>query len=149
MRAVIQRVLHAEVKTAGQTVGQIGKGLLVYLSVAAADTEKDARFIAEKLANLRIFPDETGKMNKNALDLDNPILLISNFTLHGDCRKGRRPALDNAAKPQLARQLYEKVARLIAEQGLSVQKGLFGEYMLVTSANDGPLTFLLDSSRLF
>jgi len=149
MRAVVQRVLKAKVEAAGQTAGKIGKGLLVYLSVAATDTTKDAHFIAEKLPNLRIFPDETGKMNRSAIDIDAAILLISNFTLHGDCRKGRRPALNNAAKPQLARQLYEKLYQLIAEQGISIQKGLFGEYMLVTSVNDGPVTFLLDSSRLF
>ncbi len=149
MRAVIQRVVQAKVEVAGQTVAQIGKGLLVYLSVAAADTAKDAQFTAEKLVNIRIFPDKTGRMNRSAIDIGAAVLLISNFTLHGDCRKGRRPALDAAAEPKLARQLYEKVSRLIAEQGAPVQNGRFGEYMHVTSVNDGPVTFLLDSSRLF
>ena len=147
MRAVIQRVLQAKVEVIGQTVGRIEKGLLVYLSVGKEDTIKDAEFIAEKLVNLRIFPDEAGKMNRSLLDVRGAILLVSNFTLHGDCRKGRRPGFDAAAQPQLARQLYEKVADLIAEQGVSVEKGLFGEYMQVTSTNDGPATLLLDSKQ--
>lgn len=149
MRFVCQRVLQAKVEVIGQTVGRIDKGLLVYLSVGKEDTVKDAEFIAEKLVNLRIFPDEDGKMNRNLLDVGGGILLVSNFTLHGDCRKGRRPGFDAAAQPQLAQQLYEKVADLVTEQGVSVEKGLFGEYMHVTSTNDGPVTFLLDSSRLF
>ena len=149
MRFVCQRVLQAKVEVIGQSVGRIDKGLLVYLSVGKEDTEKDAEFIAEKLVNLRIFPDEAGKMNRSLLDVGGAILLVSNFTLHGDCRKGRRPGFDAAAQPQLARQLYEKVADLIARQGVTVEKGLFGEYMHVTSTNDGPVTFLLDSSRLF
>jgi len=149
MRTVIQRVLQAEGKVGDQQIGRIDKGLLVYLSVGKEDTINDAEFIAEKLVNLRIFPDEDGKMNRNLLDVGGAILLVSNFTLHGDCRKGRRPGFDAAAQPQLARQLYEKVADLIAEQGVVVEKGVFGEYMHVTSTNDGPVTFLLDSSRLF
>ncbi|MHC4111792.1 MAG: D-aminoacyl-tRNA deacylase [Planctomycetota bacterium] len=149
MRVVIQRVLQAKVEVIGQTVGRIDKGLLVYLSVGKEDTIKDAEFIAEKLVNLRIFPDDAGKMNRSLLDVGGAVLLVSNFTLHGDCRKGRRPSFDAAAVPQLADQLYEKVADLIAEQGVSVEKGVFGEYMHVTSTNDGPINFLLDSSRLF
>jgi D-tyrosyl-tRNA(Tyr) deacylase len=149
MRAVIQRVLQAEVEINGQTVGQIDKGLLVYLSVGKGDTIKDTEFMAEKLANLRIFADEAGKMNRSVLDVGGKILLVSNFTLHGDCRKGRRPGFDAAAEPELAQELYEKVAELIAEQGVAVEKGVFGEYMHVTSINNGPVTFLLDSSRLF
>jgi D-tyrosyl-tRNA(Tyr) deacylase len=149
MRIVCQRVLQARVEVLGQSVGRIDKGLLVYLSVGKEDTVKDAEFIAEKLVNLRIFPDEAGKMNRNLLDVGGAILLVSNFTLHGDCRKGRRPGFDAAAQPQLAQQLYEKVADLITGQGVTVEKGLFGEYMHVTSTNDGPVTFILDSSRLF
>jgi len=149
MRFVCQRVLKAKVEVNGQSVGRIEKGLLVYLSVGKEDTDKDAEFTAEKLVNLRIFPDEAGKMNRNLLDVGGAILLVSNFTLHGDCRKGRRPGFDAAAQPQLAQQLYEKVANLIAEQGVTVEKGVFGEYMQVTSTNDGPINFLLDSSRLF
>ena len=149
MRAVIQRVLGAEVKVKEQSVGRIDKGLLVYLSVSKGDTLKDAEFMAEKLANLRIFADEAGKMNRSVLDVGGGILLVSNFTLHGDCRKGRRPGFDAAAEPELAEQLYEKVAGLITEQGVGVEKGVFGEYMQVSSVNDGPVTFLLDSGRLF
>jgi D-tyrosyl-tRNA(Tyr) deacylase len=149
MRVVIQRVLQAKVEVNSRTVGRIDKGFLVYLGVGKDDTIKDAEFIAEKLVNLRIFPDEAGKMNLSLLDVGGKILLISNFTLHGDCRKGRRPGFDNAAEPNLANQLYEKVADLITQQGVSVEKGVFGEYMHVTSTNDGPVTFLLDSSRMF
>jgi D-tyrosyl-tRNA(Tyr) deacylase len=149
MRAVIQRVLQAEVKVKDKQVGQIDKGLLVYLSVGKGDTIKDAEFMAEKLVNLRIFADEAGKMNRSVLDVGGAILVVSNFTLHGDCRKGRRPGFDAAAESELAQQLYEKVIDLIAEHGVAVEKGAFGEYMQVSSTNDGPVTFLLDSSRLF
>ena len=149
MRAVVQRVLQAEVKVNEQSVGRIGKGLLVYLSVGKTDTLKDAEFIADKLVNLRIFADEAGKMNKSALDAAGQILLVSNFTLHGDCRKGRRPSFDAAAEPAIAQQLYEKIIELVRNQNVIVEKGIFGEYMQVSSINDGPVTFLLDSSRLF
>ena len=149
MRMVCQRVLQAEVKVEGQQVGKIDKGLLVYLSVGKGDTVNDVQFMADKLVNLRIFADEAGKMNRSVLDVGGAILLVSNFTLHGDCRKGRRPGFDAAAEPALAQQLYEKVIELIAEQGIAVEKGAFGEYMHVSSINDGPVTFLLDSSRLF
>jgi len=149
MRMVCQRVLQAQVETEGQRISQISNGLLVYLSVAKTDTAGDAKFMAEKLVNLRIFADEAGKMNRSAVDIGGAILLVSNFTLHGDCRKGRRPSFDAAAEPKLAEQLYEKVADLIAGQGVAVEKGRFGEHMQVSSVNDGPVTFLLDSSRLF
>jgi len=149
MRAVIQRVLQAEVKVKNEAVGKIDKGLLIYLSVGKGDSLKDAEFMAEKLVNLRIFADEAGKMNRSLLDVGGKMLLVSNFTLHGDCRKGRRPGFDAAAKPEVAEQLYEKVGELITQQGVPVEKGVFGEYMRVTSTNDGPVTFLLDSSRLF
>ncbi len=149
MRAVVQRVLQAEVKVGGQLVGKIDRGLLVYLSVGKEDNKKDAEFMAEKMVNLRIFEDEAGKMNRNVLDVGGRILLVSNFTLHGDCRKGRRPSFDAAAEPELAQQLYEKMIELIAKQGVVVEKGVFGEYMHVSSVNDGPVNFLLDSSRLF
>jgi len=162
VRAVIQRVLQAEVKIGAESVGRIDKGMLVYLSVGKEDTLKDAEFMAEKLVNLRIFEDEAGKMNRSVLDVDGQIvakpraalaagqlLLVSNFTLHGDCRKGRRPSFDAAAEPAVAQELYEKVIELIAQQGVGVRKGVFGEYMHVSSINDGPVTFLLDSSRVF
>jgi D-tyrosyl-tRNA(Tyr) deacylase len=162
MRAVVQRVLQAEVKIGAESVGRIDKGMLVYLSVGKEDTLKDAEFMAEKLVNLRIFEDEAGKMNRSVLDVDGQLvakpraalaagqlLLVSNFTLHGDCRKGRRPSFDAAAEPAVAQELYEKVIELIAQQGVSVEKGVFGEYMHVSSINDGPVTFLVDSSRVF
>ena len=149
MRVVCQRVLQAQVEVNGRQVGKIDKGLLVYLGVGKGDTEKDAQFIADKLVNLRIFADEAGKMNRSVLDVGGRILLISNFTLHGDCRKGRRPGFDAAAEPALAEELYEKVAALVAASGVGVEKGLFGQYMQVTSLNDGPVTSLLDSTRLF
>jgi len=149
MRFVCQRVRQAEVRVNDQSVGRIGKGLLVYLSVGNGDTENDAQFMADKLVNLRIFADDAGKMNQSILDIGGGILLVSNFTLHGDCRKGRRPGFDAAAEPVLAQQLYEKVAVLIARQGVKVEKGVFGEHMHVSSINDGPVTFLLDSSKLF
>jgi D-tyrosyl-tRNA(Tyr) deacylase len=149
MRAVIQRVLEAAVKVNDELVGQIGKGLLVYLGVGKEDGLKDAEFIADKLVNLRIFADEAGKMNRSVLDVGWQILLVSNFTLHGDCRKGRRPGFDAAAEPTVAQQLYEKVIELVGKSGIAVEKGVFGVYMHVSSINDGPVTFLLDSSRLF
>ncbi len=149
MRAVVQRVLQGQVEVNGQTINAIGRGLLVYLSVGRGDAINDAQFIADKLINLRIFSDEQGKMNRSVLDEKGAILLISNFTLHGDCRKGRRPGFDAAAEPQSAQHLYEKVADLIAQQGVEVKKGVFAAHMHVSSINDGPVTFLLDSTKLF
>jgi D-tyrosyl-tRNA(Tyr) deacylase len=149
MRAVIQRVTQAKVEVEGNIIGQISSGLLVYLGVGKGDTEKDAEFLADKLVNLRIFADEAGKMNRSVIDIRGGVLLISNFTLYGDCRKGRRPGFDAAAEPTLAESLYEKVGSLIAASDVPVAKGSFGAYMQVTSLNDGPVTFLLDSSRLF
>jgi D-tyrosyl-tRNA(Tyr) deacylase len=137
--------LQGRVEVNGQQVSHIDKGLLVYLSVGKTDTIRDAQFMAEKLVNLRIFADEAGKMNRGLLDVGGSILLVSNFTLHGDCRKGRRPSFDAAAEPELAQQLYEKLIELIAEQGAAVEKGAFGEHMHISSINDGPVTFLLDS----
>jgi D-tyrosyl-tRNA(Tyr) deacylase len=141
----VQRVLRSGVEVNSQTVGQIGEGLLVYLSVSKMDNAGDAEFIAEKLANLRIFADDAGRMNRSVLDVGGAILLVSNFTLHGDCRKGRRPSFDGAAEAESAKQLYEKVVELIAGQGVRVEKGVFGGHMQVSSVNDGPATFLLDS----
>ena len=149
MRAVIQRVLRAEVEVDANVTGRISEGLLVYLSVGAGDTGKDAEFMAEKLVGLRIFADEAGKMNRSVTDVGGAILLVSNFTLHGDCRKGRRPGFDAAADPKPAEQLYEEVAELIAHRGVRVEKGIFAAHMHVTSLNDGPVTFMLDSTRLF
>jgi D-tyrosyl-tRNA(Tyr) deacylase len=149
MRAVVQRVSEAYVQVDGEVLGRIGRGLLVYLSVAGTDNLEDAEFMARKLAGLRIFEDKKGKINLSLLDLSGEILLISNFTLHGDCRKGRRPGFDAAAEPQQAEDLYKKTIELIEQTGLKVEHGRFGSHMQVTSTNDGPVTFLLDSKRLF
>jgi len=149
MRAVVQRVARAKVEVDGAAAGRIDEGLLVYLSVGTGDSEADAQFMADKLANLRIFADEAGKMNRSVRDIGGAILLVSNFTLHGDCRKGRRPSFDAAGEPKAAERLYEGVADLIKKQGISVEKGVFGGYMHVSSINDGPVTFLLDSTKLF
>ena len=145
----MQRVSSAKVEVGGEVVGRIGIGLLIYLSVGRDDELKDAEYMAEKLAALRIFADDTGKMNLSVRDVGGDLLIVSNFTLHGDCRKGRRPGFDAAAEAKTAEELYEKVTELIAEKGLKVEKGLFGEHMEVSSVNDGPVTFLLDSEGLF
>ena len=149
MRAVIQRVSSAQVTVANQTVGRIDRGLLVYLSVTHDDTDSDAQFLADKIANLRIFPDQNDKMNRSVRDVSGAVLLISQFTLHGDCRKGRRPGFDQAAPPELAKNLYQRVIALIDQQNIPTATGTFAAHMTVTSINDGPVTFLLDSKKLF
>jgi D-aminoacyl-tRNA deacylase len=149
MRAVIQRVSQASVDVDGKIVGQIDRGLLIYLSIGKGDGEKDAIFIAEKIAGLRIFSDDMGKMNINVTQAGGRILLVSNFTLHGDCRSGRRPGFAAAAEPEIANSLYEKTAKLMADKGIKVEKGVFGANMQVKSINDGPVTFLLDSAGVF
>ena len=149
MRAVIQRVTQGQVEVEGEVIGKIEKGLLVYLSVGKGDKQSDAEFMADKLVGLRIFSDENGKMNLSTGEVGGSVLMISQFTLHGDCRKGRRPGFDQAAEPQLAQELYEKTIELIRQQGISVATGKFAAHMHVSSVNDGPVTFMLDSSRLF
>jgi D-tyrosyl-tRNA(Tyr) deacylase len=149
MRAVIQRVSAARVRVAGQMVGEIGRGLLVLLSVARADGPKDVEYIAGKLRDLRIFEDDQGRMNRSVADIGGALLIVSQFTLHGDARKGRRPSFDKAAPPELARQLYEDVVRVLREQGMRVETGSFQAHMQVGLVNDGPVTILLDSERLF
>ncbi len=149
MRAVIQRVIEAQVRVEGQVVGRIAGGLLVYLGVAQGDGPEDVAFMADKIVNLRIFADADGKMNRSVQDAGGQILLVSQFTLCGDCRKGRRPGFDLAADPGSALALYGQVRDLVASQGIPVQTGVFREHMHVTSTNDGPVTFLLDSRRLF
>ncbi|MFC1783217.1 D-aminoacyl-tRNA deacylase [Planctomycetota bacterium] len=149
MRAVIQRVTRAQVEVDGEITGQIDGGLLVFLSVGQGDTEADVQFMADKLINLRIFSDENDKMNLSVRDVGGSILMISQFTLHGDCRKGRRPGFDQAADPDTARRLYELAVELIRQQQVKCQTGVFAAHMHVSSLNDGPVTFLLDSTRLF
>jgi D-tyrosyl-tRNA(Tyr) deacylase len=143
MRVVIQRVLSAGVEVDDRIIGQIGKGLLVYLSIGKGDDEKDAEFMAEKISGLRIFSDDAGKMNRSVQDVCGEVLLVSNFTLHGDCRKGRRPGFDAAAEPNIAQLLYEKAAQSIAGRGIKVTRGIFGANMQVSSINDGPVTLII------
>jgi len=145
MKAVIQRVEQAKVDVNGEQVATIDGGLLVYLGVGKTDTEEDADFIAKKLVNLRIFGDEAGKMNLSLDNIGGELLIISNFTLQGDCRKGRRPGFDEAGAPEMAERLYERVAQVVVEQGVRVSMGVFGEHMHVSSVNDGPVTFILES----
>ena len=148
MRAVVQRVLNASVAIGGTVKGEIGKGYLVLLGIEENDTEKDLDYIAEKLLGLRVFEDEAGKMNRSVLDAGGSILLVSQFTLYGDARKGRRPSFIRAAKPEKAIPLYEAmIARLRA--ALPVETGEFGANMQVSLINDGPVTILLDSERTF
>ena len=149
MRAVVQRVSEAGVTVAGRDVAGIGPGLMVLLGVSREDGEAEAQFIAGKIAGLRIFDDEEGLLNRSVLDCGGAVLLVSQFTLYGDCRKGRRPSFTRAAAPEEAERLYELVAEELRRRGLSVQTGLFGEAMSVALVNDGPVTLLLDSERTF
>ncbi len=149
MRAVIQRVTESSVSVDGREVGAIGPGLLALVSVDEEDTDEDARYLAEKLAGLRIFSDEQGKFNRSVEDIGGGVLVISQFTLHGDCRKGRRPSFTRAARPEKAIPLYEAVAAHLRERGLNVATGSFGAHMTVHLVNDGPVTLLLDSRKLF
>jgi len=149
MRAVVQRVSQGNVEVEGQITGLIKCGLLVYLGVGVGDTVRDAQFMAEKIVGLRIFPDSDGKMNLSVTEVDGSVLLVSQFTLYGDCRKGRRPGFDNAAEPGLAQELYQHVITLIKNQGVEVATGRFATHMRVSSINDGPVTLLLDSNKQF
>ncbi len=149
MRAVIQRVTHSLVSVAQETVGEINVGLLVLLGVTHEDTAKDACYLAEKIAHLRIFEDDAGKMNLSILDVGGEVLSISQFTLYGDCRTGRRPSFTQAAKPEQAVMLYELFNQSLKDLGLTVAEGQFQAHMRVDLTNDGPVTMLLDSKRLF
>ena len=149
MRAVVQRVKQAAVKVEDQITGQINLGLLIYLGVAKEDRQADVDYIAKKITHLRIFPDKNNKMNLSVRDVQGQILLISQFTLCGDCRKGRRPSFDQSGDPDLAKSLYEETITELRDQAIEVQTGIFAAHMEVTSTNDGPVTFLLDSKKLF
>ena len=149
MRALIQRVSRASVTVEGTVRGQIEAGYVVLLGVSGNDTPAQADWLADKVANLRIFEDEAGKMNRSVLDVSGQILAISQFTLYGDCRKGRRPSFDTAASPESARSLYEKFVDELRAQGLSVECGRFQAEMKVTLENQGPVTILLDSKKSF
>jgi D-aminoacyl-tRNA deacylase len=149
MRAVIQRVLRSKVAVHDEVIGEIGHGLLVFLGVGAEDTLADGVYLAKKVVNIRIFEDETGKLNVSALKLKLPILIISQFTLYGDCRNGRRPSFSTAALPDLGEKLYDAFCNEVRFYDLTVAKGRFGSNMAVELVNDGPVTILLDSKRLF
>lgn len=146
MRAVIQRVTQASVEVEGQVVGRIGPGLVVLVGVAKGDTDTDLAFMADKIPALRIFSDEAGKMNRSVTDIGGGLLAISQFTLLGDTKKGRRPGFDQAADPAQARHLFDAfVQRMRQRPGLQVETGVFGAHMKVNLVNDGPVTFVLDS----
>lgn len=149
MRAVLQRVSEARVRVNGEIVGEIGRGLLVLLGVGQGDGEADVRFLAEKTAGLRIFEDAQGKMNLSVEEVAGAVLVVSQFTLYGDCRQGRRPGFSAAAPPDLANALYERFVRLLRERGLPMATGIFQAEMAVELVNDGPVTLLLDSRKEF
>jgi D-aminoacyl-tRNA deacylase len=149
MRAVIQRVSEARVDTAGELSARIGPGLLILLGVRTDDSEEDARYLAEKVANLRIFEDSEGKLNLSLLETGGAALSVSNFTLYGDARKGRRPGFTEAANGEVARSLYELFGARLETLGVPVQYGSFGQEMKVSLVNDGPVTLLLDSRKQF
>ena len=145
MRVVIQRVSQARVEVAGQVTGAIGPGLLVLLGIAKTDTERDADYLVEKVLHLRIFPDRDGKMNLNVAEAGGSLLLVSQFTLYGDCRKGRRPSFDLAATPLEAGRLYEYYVIAARKSAVTVQTGVFQAAMQVHLVNDGPVTIICDS----
>lgn len=149
MRAVVQRVTRAEVRVEGRVVGRIGRGLLVLVGMARGDTPEAGKVLGEKIVNLRIFGDEQGRMNRSLLETGGSVLCVSQFTLYGDCRKGRRPSYDRAAPPETARALYEAFVESLRALGASVETGQFQAMMEVELVNDGPVTLLLDSEKIF
>ena len=149
MRAVVQRVSRAKVTVDGEITGEIGPGLLVLLGVGSDDTKADADYLADKIIGLRIFEDEGGKMNLSIADTKGALLVVSQFTLYGDVRRGKRPSFDNAAPPQIARELYEYFVMQIRAKGLHCETGRFQEMMQVELVNQGPVTILLDSKKNF
>jgi D-tyrosyl-tRNA(Tyr) deacylase len=149
MRAVVQRVSRAQVTVNGDIVGKIGLGLLVLLGVGLDDTESDATYLAEKIAGLRVFEDAVGKMNRSVQDVGGSVLAVSQFTLYGDVKRGKRPSFDDAAPPEKARQFYEFFVGQIRAAGLRCETGRFQEMMKVELVNEGPVTILLDSAKTF
>lgn len=149
MRSVIQRVQSASVKVDGELVSEIGAGLLIFLGIAHDDTETELEYIANKVANLRIFEDADGKMNCSLLDTGGSALVVSQFTLYGDCRKGRRPSFIDAARPEVANALYEQFITALKQLDIPTQGGTFQAMMDVQLINDGPVTILLDSNKQF
>jgi D-tyrosyl-tRNA(Tyr) deacylase len=149
MRAVIQRVSEASVTVADEMLAAISDGLLAYLGVDREDSETDAAYIAHKVRNLRVFPDDNGKMNRNVADASGAVLVVSAFTVSADARKGHRPTFDTACEPERARVLYEQVCKALRDSGVPVEQGSFGDEMQVTSTNAGPICILLESKKLF
>jgi D-aminoacyl-tRNA deacylase len=149
MRAIIQRVKEARVEIEGEVVGQIGKGILVLLGAGKNDMEEDVQYLADKILTLRIFEDSEGKMNLSVTDTGGEVLVVSQFTLFGDCRKGRRPSFDKAAPPELAEELYYLFVRELKERGAKVETGRFRAMMDVHLTNWGPVTLMLDSKKFF
>ena len=149
MRAVVQRVTSSKVLVGDETVGNINRWLLVLLGVTHDDTSKDVDYMVDKIVNLRIFEDENDKMNLSVRDIEGDLLVVSKFTLYGDCRKGKRPSFTDAAKPELANKLYEEFVEIAKQHELRVQTGRFQAHMLVDIANDGPVTMLIDSKKNF
>jgi D-tyrosyl-tRNA(Tyr) deacylase len=149
MRAVVQRVTDARVDVAGEIVGEIGAGFLVLLGVAGDDANTDADYLADKTVNLRVFDDDEGKMNRSLLETGGAMLVVSQFTLYGDVRRGRRPSYSDAAEPEKANQLYEYFVDRVRSFGVKVESGVFQAMMKVSLTNDGPVTILLDSRKLF
>ena len=145
MKAIVQRVDSGRVEVDGDVVGAVQRGLLVLAAVCEGDTEKDRRWMADKLANLRIFPDDEDRMNLSLLDIGGSMLLISNFTVAGSCRKGRRPSFDGAMKPPEAEQEFDKLVEEVRGMGVEVQTGAFGAHMMVSILNNGPVTLIVDS----
>lgn len=146
MRVLLQRVTRASVHVGGEEVGRIGRGLVAFVGVAQGDTESDVEYLADKVSNLRIFPDSEGRFNISALEAGAEMLLVSQFTLHADTRKGRRPSFSAAASPQDALPLFDALVRRLKATGLNVETGRFQEHMLVEIHNDGPVTVLIDSA---
>jgi len=149
MKAVLQRVAEARVEVDGEIVGKVGRGLLVLLGVEQQDTDRDLAYLADKTLNLRIFEDAAGKMNLSIAEIDGEVLVVSQFTLLGDCRKGRRPGFTRAAEPELADDLYRRFVDRLLQAGLPVATGTFRAHMQVALINDGPVTMLLDSRKEF
>ncbi|MBL8830139.1 MAG: D-tyrosyl-tRNA(Tyr) deacylase [Planctomycetaceae bacterium] len=149
MRAVVQRVTQSSVTISTEIVGQISQGLLVLLGVGEGDTLDDVKYLADKIVSLRVFEDDAGKMNRSLVDVSGAMLVVSQFTLMGDCRKGRRPSFDSAAPPELAESLYEAFCSAVRGLGVQVETGRFRQNMQVALINDGPVTLLLDSRREF
>ena len=145
VRALVQRVSQASVTVDNAIIGEIQQGLLLLVGFRPGDDEPALRFCAEKCANLRIFPDDYGKMNRSLLDVGGGVLCVSQFTLYGDCRKGRRPSFDGAARPDVAKTLYERFLEVLAEQGLTPARGTFGAHMHLEIHNDGPVTLIVES----